>query len=503
MEKGIYPRARGTAGKLHRGLSALCLAVFCLACGAIAVVSAVFLVRSTVPAAWCLVYLVLPALIALGAIRFWPKEGFGPVGFALALFGAALLLRGIVAAVVRTPPESDFGMLYEAARALAGGDNILNATPYFQRWPYQSGFVAVLAFCIRVFGADAGFFPWCNVVLSALLGVLVYVLARRFAPERGAQLAGLACLLYPGTYVLLPVLTNQPLAECLLLCALCLYTAPSKSRSKGLLCAAGGGLLLSLSNAVRPMGIVVVLAALAWAVVEGLGRLSRRESLGDMLLPCAVFVGAYFLCSRGLDAWTRLSGLNRLGLSNQVPEWKFILGLNEATSGRYSGEDAAVVFSSGGDVRAAARALLQERLNISPLWLLKLMAHKVYLMWGSFEDTSWALTPAAMALLEDKGLGTLVWKTAERLCRLGSGGYAVIALLAGGGALAHGRRRGKLSRAYGVVLLAALAYFSVHLFIEIQVRYRSTMTLLLLLLLAPGAEALARRMGRRSNDSAR
>ena len=476
------------------------LFVFIMVAITIAGVSVLFLVRNTVPTGWCVLYLGLPLAAALGAVALWPQQGFRSLRFALFLFAAAMVLKGLMAVWIQTPPESDFALLYQAAEALARGENSLNTTPYFQRWPYQSAFVAVLAFCIRRFGAGPAFFAWCNVTLSALTNVLAYRLARRFASERGAQVAAMAFLLYPGTFFLVPVLSNQHLSEFLLLAALVVYTGPVPSPTRRLWSAVVAGLLLALSNAVRPMAAVVVLAALALAVLQTVNWQADRQGslLWNVLLPCLGFVGAYFLCFRGLDAWTRLSGLNRLGLGNEVPEWKFVLGLNEASGGRYSAADAATVFGSGAADHQAARALIKERLSIPLPRLMNLMAHKIYLMWGGFEDTSWALTDRAIQLLNDRGIGEMVEQGAEWLCRLASGCYLAITLSVAWGALPRLRapKKSAANGAYTVVLLTALAYFAAHLLIEIQVRYRSTMTLLLILLTAPGVDALSQRWAR-------
>ena len=82
----------------------------------------------------------------------------------------------------------------------------------------------------------------------------------------------------------------------------------------------------------------------------------------------------------GLVIWT---GLNQYGLTNRAPEWKFILGLNQETMGRYSDTDAAAVFGAGVDQRQVLEALAKERLSISLPDLLKLMVQKIRIMWAA------------------------------------------------------------------------------------------------------------------------
>ena len=245
-------------------------------------------------------------------------------------------------------------------------------------------------------------------------------------------------------------------------------------------------MLLALSNAVRPMGLVAVLALCACMVFQ-LMEVWERRSGWTALLPGLCTLAAYFLCGAlisGLVVWT---GLNRLGLTNQAPEWKFVLGLNTQSLGRYSDADAAAVFGPGvADWRGELERLLEERLTISLPALLRLMAHKIRIMWGGFEDASWVLTASYLAELEGRGLAAAALAGTGVLQRLCSGCWISVNLLNAGAALSALRRRERPRGVRLLLMLTALAYFCAHLFIEIQIRYRSTMTVLLVILAAAG-----------------
>lgn len=197
-----------------------------------------------------------------------------------------------MALLVQTPPESDFYLLYYAARELARGNNILNETQYFQFWAYQSGFVAWMAFFIRVFHAGLPFFLAENVAASSATTVLIYVLCKRVATHRSAAVAALVYLCYPASFFLIPVLTNQFLSELCLAGALCLYLDP-RQRAWGRLLAAG--VLLAVGNIFRPMSMVVVLAVVGAAV---LGLLGGR-GLWESALPCLLLCTGYFAVTQG------------------------------------------------------------------------------------------------------------------------------------------------------------------------------------------------------------
>ena len=464
----------------------------------IAAAAAYVLLANTQPRGLFLLYACVPALCLAGAAALLPAERLGRRAFLILLFTAALVLKGAVALTVTPRLESDFYLLHYAAEQLAQGNNILNDTSYFQLWPYQSFFVAVLAGVMKLFGSSPAVFRLMNVLLSALTNLLVYALARRFASERGARLAGLLFLLYPGTFFLIPLLTNQHLSECLLLAAFWACTAPAERLSGRLWRGGAGGVLLALSNAVRPMGLVAVLALCACMVFQ-LMEVWEKRSGWTALLPGLCTLAAYFLCGAlisGLVVWT---GLNRLGLTNQAPEWKFVLGLNTQSLGRYSDADAAAVFGPGvADWRGELERLLEERLTISLPALLRLMAHKIRIMWGGFEDASWVLTASYLAELEGRGLAAAALTGTGVLQRLCSGCWISMNLMNAGAALSALRRRERPRGVRLLLMLTALAYFCAHLLIEIQIRYRSTMTLLLFVLAAAGFDwvaGLVRRKG--------
>ena len=206
----------------------------------IAAAAAYVLLANTHPRGLFLLYACVPALCLAGAAVLLPAERLGRRAFLILLFTAALVLKGTVALTVTPRLESDFYLLHYAADQLARGNNILNDAAYFQLWPYQSFFVAVLAGVMKLFGSSPVVFRLMNALLSALTNLLVYALARRFASERGARLAGLLFLLYPGTFFLIPLLTNQHLSECLLLAAFWACTAPAE-RLPGRLWRGGAG----------------------------------------------------------------------------------------------------------------------------------------------------------------------------------------------------------------------------------------------------------------------
>ena len=406
--------------------------------------------------------------------------------FGLMLFCIALILKCIVAFAINTQPESDFYLMYETANQLAQGVNTLPETSYFQYWPYQSAFVAWMAFFIRFFGADILFFKGMNCLLSACTSLLVYLLARRVGSERGARVAAIVFTLYPGTFTLVSVLTNQHLSECLFVLSLYVFTTPSRGIPGQLARSTFAGVLLALSNAIRPNGILVIAAVVVYGIVKVFSWIRNRGiRLKSICLRAAALCVVYGLAFSSLSTLVSATGLNPSGLSNNVPEWKWIVGLNEDTTGRYSGEDAKIVFGEERNQEAIDQ-LLQERLSISPARFFSLAWKKIIIMWGSYEPTYWAFTNNVFAGLDDaRPLQTGL----RRMCKLTSGLYIWVQLLMAVGII-MAFRKGQISEVSLLLMLIALAYFNIHLLIEVQTRYRSLMTTVTFPLIASGVDVI-------------
>lgn len=417
------------------------------------------------------------------------------IRFCICLAVTAFAVRGVFVLLVPAEPVSDFRIMYDAACELARGNDVMNDSPYFQWWSYQSAFVAWMALWIRLFGAGVGFFQGMNCLCGALCAVLVYALARRFASSQGARAAGILYLLYPGSIFLAPVLTNQHLSELLLLAALYIAACGEGDLRARAYRDGAAGLLLAMSNAIRPSAVVAVAAVLALLILE----LFRWKELGrHRLLPVAAgaltIAAVFFLAGGGLSSLVRATELNRNGLTNNVPQWKFILGLNQESTGGYSMADADIVFASDrlDKIQLAARQMLSKRLAaLTPDRLLILVLQKIKLMWGGFEPIQWAMTKNVIEVYAARGQTEMLILWRSRIERLSSGIYIVNSLLIAVGCVRAPFQEEKRRRVALLLTLTALAYFCVHLLIEVQSRYRTLLFAVALPLSAIGADWLA------------
>ena len=417
--------------------------------------------------AWALCFLL--GFFTMGGLTVWGLRAL-PEGRAwgLALFGLRFLIALGVALLVGGKPVQDFATMYQAACQMAQGSRQYLDNEYFYNWAYQTGFTAYEALVIRLFGEGLLPLRVANALFMGGTGCLVYGVGRRFLPERGALAASLLYALYPAPYFLSGVLTNQHIA--LFFYALGLWLLARRERLSPLR-ALGAGLCLSLGNVMRPIGAVVVLALVFWAAVRMLrwkGPGVLRE--GGLLLAAAV---TYYASGEIFSALTRGLGLNPEGLANNLPAWKFVLGLNLESGGAWNQADYdAYYLLPRQEAGPAMEAVVGQRLSsLGVGGFLRLFWKKSQTLWGSLEYLYWGFghldgqAPALGGLTLSQCLNALnYWDRGVFFLAFGLGAAALLRWL----------RRGAGAGLRLPVMLSFLlcGYYAVHLLIEVQARYR-------------------------------
>lgn len=452
------------AGGVLDKLCTLCAVIFC---GVIVVQNLMFIGGQ---AQWLsMVSLLITGAVALVCVRLLPEGRYIP----WALFAVRFLSALAVILLVGAEPVQDFNTMYTAACQLAAGSHeYLNLdTCYFYNWAYQTAFVIYESLVIRIFGEGYLALQVLNALYMGGTAALVYAIGRRLLPGRGGLAAEVLYLIYPAPLFLAAVLTNQHLSVFLLYLGVWVLVSGKEKGGVSLPRAALSGLLFALGNAMRPIGIVVLLAVLLWCLI-GLARQfsAVRERVALALARPALLLVCYVLAGALLSAAVVWSGANPWGLSNNQPMWKFVLGLNEESSGAWNAEDYNELYLlQGEEADAAMRETVKERLSVGPVRLARLMWNKCELMWADNEYMSWGFGhldhSASLAGPVTVGQGV------NLACYWDKGAYLLLFALA----LAALIRRllDKSARARTLLpVLIFCGYFAVHLMIEVQSRYR-------------------------------
>lgn len=448
---------------------------FCVVCAL--VFCSVILVQNLIALPSLSPPVILAGLLAGVGVLWLVLRYARPVAhFGLWLFALRLALALCFILWLDSQPVQDFSTMYTAAAQLARGDHSYLELPYFFNWAYQSAFTAYQAGVMALFGP--GLFPLqlLNALFLAGTNALVYLIAARLFSQRAAMAAGVLYCLYPAPLFLAGVLTNQHLSVFLFLLAVyVLLLRPSSP-----LFWAGAGAVMALGDAIRPIGAILLLAALLWGVCRWLCEGKARALLCPLAAGVSWFVLGALLS--GLIVW---SGINPQGLANNQPMWKFVVGLNQDSSGHWNRADYETYLDPDLSPEAAHEAMSQavsRRLEAGPVELVTLGWRKSAAMWAGNEDLYWGFghhDPEAPA-----SPLPLSWNRVQLLfANLDKGVYLLAFALALWGLVRTVKQRLRADPTL-LVTLVVCGYYAVHLMVEVQVRYRYFMMPFVFLLAA-------------------
>ena len=395
--------------------------------------------------------------------------------------------------LIPTHPFSDFELLYSAAASSAAGDFSWAADPsgYFGLWTYQIPFVLYQALILRLFGSI-----WALKIMNLLFmtgtDYLIYLIARRFLSENAAVCSAALYAVWPGSFHLAPVLTNQHISVFFTLLAIYLLLT-----EHGLPRFIAAGILLALGDLMRPEGIIFITALLGCALCIAVSDL-RKENLLRLLAGCVLLLASYFLFKRLCALVLGLCGAAPNGIGSGFREWKFILGLDpDSELGGYSETHAALLEITDPALRSAqARAVISGYLA---RWreLPALFLRKMREMWGGEEDLNWSLLGLNSGTELLPGITVTGFRHYLRLWEKGT--YILVWTLALGGCISmikEPRKSGNL----GAVLCAAVIVlaFAAYLLIEVQTRYRYFVMPFVFILASALIDRLPRKAGKGS-----
>ncbi|MBR1566777.1 MAG: glycosyltransferase family 39 protein [Oscillospiraceae bacterium] len=253
--------------------------------------------------------------------------------------GLCFVLNLAWVSVIRIEPFSDYEEYWDVACALAKGAEIPDAW-YVAMYPHILGTATILSALVRVFGESVFAVTVFNVVLTTLSCGLVWLLGKALISERAAFLAALLWAVTPCKLMLGSLVFSEPIYTLLVLVFFLLFLRLEKhleTKPIPALClAAGLGLLLEAINLVRPIALILVIAAALWLVFLR-GDAEKNARLWAFWLAAFLAMTAVFRVSGTL--WDRHVEKVLEQEIASVPWYNVYVGFNEETGGRYADAD--------------------------------------------------------------------------------------------------------------------------------------------------------------------
>lgn len=419
--------------------------------------------------------------------------------FALTVFILAFFLKAMIAVAYNAPPVSDFANFYNSALKAARGDFSFSSSFYYKFWSYQTGIVLYYALLIKIFGSSIITLKIVNCVFIAGTNVLVYLISRLLLKEKFSRFISVFYLIYPSSGVLASVLTNQHISNFLIICGMYVFI---RGRGASAPVNTAAAALLALGNAMRPQAVVVILSLAGAVMLEVLLRITDKKPVGHLIISVIGFLAAYMIIMHGLSLAVKIFNINENGLKNSFPLYKFAMGLNDRSTGRYSWEYADKLLTVRDPEIRNERALeiIKEELS-HPVKFAGLVLRKQYVMWADMDDSIfWGFN-----YLSDSGIDILGRNVSYKLFSKIIQGeekafYIVVLILAFVGIVSeYNSKRTEL--AFSAIQFVLLFNFAIYSLIEVQTRYRDFQMIFMFIASARGIEYMGELIKSRQKKS--
>ncbi|HIU40009.1 MAG TPA: glycosyltransferase family 39 protein [Candidatus Aphodocola excrementigallinarum] len=286
--------------------------------------------------------------------------------FPIILFVTSLVIRLAMIFIFNFAPVSDFETLLNASKDFANGDFSIQNEPYFTTWGYQTGFVIYQGIILKIFNS-VFVLKVLNAIFSSVLCLLVYLFGKKICSEKSARMASLLYMIFPFSLYMNTILANHHIATFLTYIGI-FFLLKDNKKIKDYVIAA---VLISFGNIMRPEGIIVLFSLLLFEIFR-----LKKDLILKTIRNLLIFFVIYFAIGIASSLIVQKTGINDAGLSNNNPQWKFVLGFNHDSCGYYSAEDEKYLNDKEEEIE-----VIKERINVSPLKMAKLMTCKVNHFW--------------------------------------------------------------------------------------------------------------------------
>ncbi|MEI6132380.1 MAG: glycosyltransferase family 39 protein [Bacillota bacterium] len=314
--------------------------------------------------------------------------------FLLIIILFAAIPRIIIVSSINVSPFSDFDLYHSLAKSLSQG--VASTQEYIALFPHVVGYPYILSFFYKIFGAYAEVAQGLNILFSIGIAILIYLICKIKVNSYAAIFASILWCLWPTQmfYCELPC-TEYTFTFFMLLTVylFLVFTEAPVLKSNPLflaLCAIVIGVLLAVTNAIRPTGIILLLGML---ILIFLMKYKKRELIYRFLL--VLVIGVSFL----IVSKTISGNVERL-IDRKVAQspigFNLYVGMNYDSKGGWNLEDSTylseLLKKHNGDVNLVHTELLNggiQRFFSRDIGKnLELFMIKSSKMWGVDNDAS-------------------------------------------------------------------------------------------------------------------
>ncbi len=322
-----------------------------------------------------------------------------------ALIAAGTYLRLWVIQNLPMQPLSDFKTYYEIADMLSRGTLLSEGAgycDYIAQFPHVIGFPFVLSTIFRVTGKSVEVGQFFELFVSCVNILLVYLLARSLRGRLAGLIAATLEAFWPSQIFYANQISSEPvftlmILVCLLLAAHLLKERSSVKWGQQYVLYVLLGVLLALSSALRPLGIIILVAILICILCSG-GYIkspnltsANKNILEKGWMRALVVLFAFMLCSSATKSCIASTIDRQPASSTSSFGYNLLVGMNIDSIGTWDQSDSTLfsdTFKATGSADSAHQACLSlaiQRMEENPIGILNLMAEKYFYLWR-FDD---------------------------------------------------------------------------------------------------------------------
>jgi FtsH-binding integral membrane protein len=222
----------------------------------------------------------------------------------------------------------------------------------------------------------------------------------------------------------------------------------------------------------RPEGIIVIATILFVSLILILKYDTSKKRI-DILKKAGIVLVIYFLVLASVGFAVKITGINKNGISNKFPEWKFVEGLDNATFGQYNKKDTYILDIKDQNLRRREALKLIENSFKNGNGVIDFVYKKTAKMWAGNEssfstvfknDTNYKNYVTDFETVEGKAIGLMMYFDKSIYI------FILIAFIFSCIMIISNKSKLK-EKAFFFIIMISINY-AVYLLIEIKTRYR-------------------------------
>jgi len=382
-----------------------------------------------------------------------------------------------------TKPVSDYLCFYSYAQKASQGF-LKGYDMTFTLFRFRFGYSLILSLVFKIFGNSIIVGKLFNVFLSVILGLIIYFTVAYLFGKEAAAYSAVLYAFWPSQIMYNSVLASEH--PFIVFFVLGLYFLIRAIKEKKAVYGLFAGVFVAISNHIRPVAVVVIIAAVFLVAFKALCRDFKTLKIGITGLISYVVIfytlGYLIFCLTGIPVWKTSMGLN------------LMIGTDYTTYGMNNPKHSLFVKKYAYDfqkVHGEAMKIGLERLRKETKKFLAILPRKHAIIWG---DDSFGYFWSTFRVYKATPFVNLVKTHPTIFYMFSQLYYYVILIYIILGILSSKKDANK--EIFLLLNLIFLGYVALHIFLEVQPRYHYPGIFTLFLLSGQGIKWLREKLKR-------